>query len=186
MGKFTKKPVTIDAVQWFKPGDHPAVSVRTSGGETELPSVRGKQGAVRVDPGDWIIQELDGSGYYPCKPDVFAQTYFPTSRDPSATGDPSISLGEAQAIVETKTAPRITFDGIKAAIADVEYFRAKDTLTICIITMRNGFHVLGKSACASPENYDQAVGERYAYDDAFRQIWALEAYALKNTLSAAA
>ncbi len=25
--------------------------------------------------GDWIIQEPDGEHYYPCKPDIFEQTY---------------------------------------------------------------------------------------------------------------
>lgn len=104
------------------------------------------------------------------------------SRAPDAVGQPGVTLAEAQAIVETKTAPRITLDGIKAAIAETEYFRAKETLTICILTMRNGFHIIGKSACASPENYDQAVGERYAYDDAVRQVWGFEAYALKERI----
>lgn len=33
------------------------------------------QGGHVVCPGDWIITELDGKGYYPCKPEVFAQTY---------------------------------------------------------------------------------------------------------------
>ena len=29
-------------------------------------------------PGDWIITEMiDGSGFYPCKPDIFEATYEP-------------------------------------------------------------------------------------------------------------
>lgn len=28
-----------------------------------------------IDVGDWIIAELDGSGFYPCRADVFAATY---------------------------------------------------------------------------------------------------------------
>ncbi len=37
--------------------------------------VAGKQGFVEVNKGDWIIQEPDGSGYYPCNPDIFKATY---------------------------------------------------------------------------------------------------------------
>lgn len=73
MPKFRKKPVEVEATQWLKPGDHPAVypsSISSYG-------VIGKQGTVDVHPGDWIIAEMDGSGFYPCKPDVFAATYDP-------------------------------------------------------------------------------------------------------------
>lgn len=34
-----------------------------------------RQGEVPVVLGDWVIQESDGSGCYPCKPDVFAAKY---------------------------------------------------------------------------------------------------------------
>ena len=34
-----------------------------------------RQGGHTVCPGDFIITELDGKGYYPCKPDVFFKTY---------------------------------------------------------------------------------------------------------------
>lgn len=33
------------------------------------------QGGHDVCPGDWIITEMDGKGYYPCKPKVFAAKY---------------------------------------------------------------------------------------------------------------
>ena len=104
-------------------------------------------------------------------------------RAPDSTGTPALSRNEADALVEKSAAPRVTLDAIKAKIADAEYFRS-GVLTICIITMRTGFTFVGKSACVSPENYDQAAGERYAYDDALRQIWAFEAYLLRETLSA--
>ena len=55
-------------------------------------------------------------------------------------------------------------------------------LTICVITLQNGFTVLGQSACASPENYNRAVGNRLAYSDAKNKIWALMGYKLKQDL----
>ena len=49
--------------------------------------------------------------------------------------------------------------------------------------MRNGFVFVGKSAAASPENHDTKIGEYYAYDDAFRQIWTHEGYLLREKLA---
>lgn len=81
MSKFRSKPFVVEAVQWFKDGDHPAVTsdanVVGSGA-----TVRGKNGLVSVSPGDWIITEPDGSGHYPCKPDVFAAKYEPDEPAP--------------------------------------------------------------------------------------------------------
>lgn len=98
------------------------------------------------------------------------------------SNEPSISLDQAKAIVSTKTAPRVTEESIKARITDVTYYRF-DTLTICIITMANGFKSMGKSVPASKANFDAAVGERYAYDDAFKPLWQLEAYLLLERMN---
>jgi hypothetical protein len=69
-----KMSVTVEAVQWFKHGDHPAVlaeSVRDANGYINTP-----EGRLRVVPGDWIITGIAGE-HYPCKPDVFEQLYTP-------------------------------------------------------------------------------------------------------------
>jgi hypothetical protein len=100
--------------------------------------------------------------------------------------EPSLTTEGAKAVVATKTAPRVTEDSIKTKIALVAYerpFAANPQLTVCAITMRNGFVVLGKSAPASPANFDQEVGKRYAYDDAFKQLWAFEGYLLRELLA---
>lgn len=98
------------------------------------------------------------------------------------TGLPSATLEEAQAIVETKTAPRVTKEAIEAKLLDVSYL-THGLLTICVVTVRNGFIVVGKAAAADARNHDPAVGERYAYEDAFRQLWPLEGYVLRSLLS---
>jgi hypothetical protein len=94
-----------------------------------------------------------------------------------------ITTDEAKAIVETKTAPRITEGSIISKIAKVEFTLTEGLLTIAIITMANGFMVHGVSAAASPANFDAAVGRRYAYDNAFKQLWQLEGYLLREKLS---
>ena len=110
-----------------------------------------------------------------------------------------------QLITEKKlTAPRITPDRIKEVIEDVQYFTAGDgaygyqtrdetvdtatypealnLLTFCVITLKNGFTVTGESSCASPENYNQEIGQKIAYDNAVNKIWPVEGYLLKEQL----
>lgn len=57
-------------------------------------------------------------------------------------------------------------------------------LTLCFLVMENGFTIVGKSAPASPENFDKEKGRRFAYEDAIKQLWPLEGYALREKLAA--
>jgi Phage protein (N4 Gp49/phage Sf6 gene 66) family len=96
-------------------------------------------------------------------------------------GEPELTLDAAKAKVETLTKPRVTEAGIKDKIEGVKYMLDGIT-TICIITMTNGFRVIGHSTPASPENFNQDIGERYAWENTFRQIWQLEGYLLREKL----
>ena len=96
--------------------------------------------------------------------------------------EPELSSDQAKAVVATQTAPKVTEESIKAHIKDVAYI-GHGQLTICIITMRNGFMVNGVSAPVSSENYDMEVGRRYAFDNAFKQLWPLEGYLLREKLA---
>ena len=74
--KYRKKPVVIEAMQWLKMGDHPAVERL---GPNDDPSsthgwVETLEGGHTVTPGDWIITGVKGE-HYPCKPDIFEMTY---------------------------------------------------------------------------------------------------------------
>jgi len=80
------------------------------------------------------------------------------------------------------TAPRITPERVAAVIKDTTYF-VHGTLTICVITLANGFTVTGESACASPENFDEKIGEELAFAQARNKIWQLEGYLLKQFMS---
>lgn len=75
MAKYCKKPVVIEATQWFKMGDHPAVTMQpTLDPDVKAPFVPTLEGRMQVTPGDWIITGVKGE-HYPCKPDIFAMTY---------------------------------------------------------------------------------------------------------------
>ena len=60
--------------------------------------------------------------------------------------------------------------------------KSLDVLTICIITMKNGFSVIGKSAPADPQNFNELLGEKFAREDAIRQLWPLMGYELRERL----
>jgi hypothetical protein len=81
-------------------------------------------------------------------------------------------------------APRVTLDRINETIKK-EYFHVPPgtTLTLCVLTLKNGFTVVGESACASPANFNKELGENIARDNAKNKIWALEGYALRERLS---
>lgn len=88
MAKFRKRPVVIEAIQWLGPvinadyltafddwmvanqGDR---KCRYKGNTIIIPTLEGDHTA---SPGDWIIRGVAGE-LYPCKPDIFAQTYEP-------------------------------------------------------------------------------------------------------------
>ena len=101
--KFRKKPVVIEATQWFRNGDHPldyeGEEKRALGWEGQIvryfrrPDVDDdslcrhcqvrmhdhgwidtKEGGHIVCPCDWIITGIQGE-HYPCKPDIFRATY---------------------------------------------------------------------------------------------------------------
>ena len=78
--KFRKKPVVIEAVQWFKDGDHPKVMPYSASGNGPF-SIITLEGRMTVTPGDWIITGVKGE-HYPCKPDIFAMTYESESGEP--------------------------------------------------------------------------------------------------------
>ena len=95
---FTKKPVTIAAIQWtgknlreviaFTDADSPPDTRTTHAGMaweayTDLVARDGLkiytlEGTMLANPGDWIIRGVKGE-YYPCKPDIFEATYSPAA-----------------------------------------------------------------------------------------------------------
>lgn len=64
-------------------------------------------------------------------------------------------------------------------MASVIYTVLPDTTTtLCQLRMVNGYTILGTSACVDPTKYNQALGEKYAYEDAINKAWPLEGYLL--------
>jgi hypothetical protein len=80
--KFRKKPVVIEAVLWNGDNWH---EIRDFMGVASFVNrkveISTLEGVVTASIGDWIIKGVKGE-FYPCKPDVFAQTYEQVEEQP--------------------------------------------------------------------------------------------------------
>ena len=84
MKQYRKKPVIIEAIQFIDDVDRILEIQEFSGGETirvdyknkENPTLKIKtlEGVMTASVGDYIIKGVQGE-FYPCKPDIFEQTY---------------------------------------------------------------------------------------------------------------
>lgn len=82
MPKYRKKPVVINAFQWFPEmgavgGVHDLLHLTTAPGTADSPHrfyIPTLEGNMTVSPGDFVITGVKGE-QYPCKPDIFHQTY---------------------------------------------------------------------------------------------------------------
>jgi hypothetical protein len=82
-----------------------------------------------------------------------------------------------------KTAPRVTPNLLDKVIVGEQYHVFEGTtLTVCVLTLRNGFTVTGESAAASPDNFDEEIGKKISRENARNKIWQLEGYLLKDRL----
>lgn len=78
---------------------------------------------------------------------------------------------------------KVTAEEVKASIKGETFVLMPDGVTtICQLTLYNGWTVDGKSACADPANYNKALGEQYAREDAERKVWPFLGFRLKDRL----
>lgn len=72
------------------------------------------------------------------------------------------------------TAPRITLATIEAEIVDKCFWQPQNTtVTVCLSKLKNGYTVVGHSACVSTTNFNTELGEKIAYqvDPALSARW---------------
>jgi hypothetical protein len=88
MAKFRKKPVVIEAIQFF---DQPEelINIQEFMGNIDLTidyadiddpklKIETLEGTMNASLGDWIIKGVNGE-FYPCKPEIFEKTYEPVN-----------------------------------------------------------------------------------------------------------
>lgn len=96
----------------------------------------------------------------------------------------SLEVTDAESAAVQKTPNRVSLESIERRVVYVEYINPKTIphMTIAVVDLENGFVLVGKSAPADPENYNRELGEKFAYEDAIRQMWQLEGYLLRERM----
>lgn len=67
-------------------------------------------------------------------------------------------------------------------IDSIDYATMGKKTTLCLITLHNGFEIVGHSACVDVKNFDANIGKRIAYESAFDKLWLVEGYRLNAEL----
>ena len=105
-----------------------------------------------------------------------------------------------QDAADVAVAPRVSLADIEGAIAarydttadkcfdagSVPVMDELKLLSVCFLVLKNGFTIVGKSAPASPANFNAELGRKFAYEDCIRQLWPLMGFALRDRLAAGA
>lgn len=72
---------------------------------------------------------------------------------------------------------------VESVILSTSYLVMSDgRTTICQLTLKNGFTVIGSSACVSAERFNKQKGEEIAFADAKEKVWVLEGYLLRQRM----
>lgn len=77
MGRYRKKPVEVEAIQFWPTEECLEVLSKFSDGWLSrggVYKIETLEGVMTAQPGDWIIKGVQGETY-PCRPAIFEQTY---------------------------------------------------------------------------------------------------------------
>jgi len=95
---------------------------------------------------------------------------------------------EQEIIAKGLTAPRVTPADMSANIKHVEYVKhvshGGQVLRWAVLTTQSGYAVVGNpSVSVSPQNDDEEIGKKVAYENSKNSLWPLMGYELKERLS---
>lgn len=90
---------------------------------------------------------------------------------------------ELEKLIQSKglNAPRLTPEHIDSIIVEETYtILPSGKVTVCELTLKNGFTVRGESATVSKANFNVEIGQRLSRGNARNKIWELEGYLLQE------
>jgi hypothetical protein len=79
-----------------------------------------------------------------------------------------------------ETMGKCTEEQILATIAEELDYKLGVKTTCVVLRLKNGFEVVGTSACVDPAEYDHDVGKQMARRRALDKVWELEGYLLQS------
>lgn len=78
---------------------------------------------------------------------------------------------------------KVTQEEVKNAIEFVTYHKIGYKFTVCHIQLKNGYEVIGSSACVDKNNYDFKIGSDIAFNNAKDEVWKHMGSILQDRLS---
>jgi hypothetical protein len=80
-------------------------------------------------------------------------------------------------------APRVTLEQLELAIRSETYtILPSGKVTVCELTLYNGFTVRGESAVVDPANFREDIGRRFSREKAVNKVWELLGFQLQDRL----
>lgn len=76
----------------------------------------------------------------------------------------------------------LTEQDILDSIESEQIYDLGKKTTAVVLTLKNGFEVVGISTCVDSANYKQEVGAEYARKRAIDKVWKLEGHVLQDKL----
>lgn len=70
-------------------------------------------------------------------------------------------------------------------VESVQFFRVSPKKTVCLLTFKNGFDVIGHSGCVNPLHYRADIGSKYALKMAVDRASEIIAYEEQTKLATA-
>lgn len=76
---------------------------------------------------------------------------------------------------------KVSIEDLAAKIKSREYLKIGKKTTLCLLTLDNGFEIVGTSSAVDTENYGEEIGKPIAYKRAVDKLWMLEGYNLQES-----
>lgn len=102
---------------------------------------------------------------------------------------------ELQAAIDATPEVKVTKEYMESRILEIAYFTGNasaktstyipalpPTVTMCSLTLDNGYSVRGEAACVHIDNYREDIGRDLAYKQAFAKLWPLFGFMLAEQL----
>lgn len=97
----------------------------------------------------------------------------------------ALEATDARSKAVQKTPWRVSLEMMKKRVASIDYIHPPTIphMTIAIIILDNGYALVGESAPADPANFNEQLGREYAYENAMKKLWPLEAYVMRDFMT---
>jgi hypothetical protein len=122
-------------------------------------------------------EKTSGGGYWNCTAPGFGVL----ENNQYGNGGIFVHDKDGVEIVEEQHPVPLTKEEVEAYIVKTQWFRFPDTLhTVCCLTLKNGYTVIGENVCAHEEYFDQEYAKVDSKEKALEKVWGLVAFVKKS------